>query len=289
MEMISNLPIELRVEIFRRFVDLRAISKDMKTELQNKWFQLYYDKAWKLIIDRQYNQCIDMVLFMRNTVKEKDMNAFNNRIVVIMRVLLMADMDSETMLIEVENIFLLKWKSQLFRKSLSWYDVNSSINVDWHANNFINELPTSTGNKWSKKAILYEYNRHFVKELGRDNFQTIFDFLNKFPLSFLIVAFKYYECEHLENDLVHLIVVTSRYHSHFMDYLFELKESNCIRLFVEKVTCIRLFVENVNSIQLGQDIKNTLVVAIVKHLKKKAYEVKNMFMSVFEVLTNCCK
>ena len=286
MEMISNLPIELRVEIFRRFVDLRAISKDMKTELQNKWFQLYYDKAWKLIIDRQYNQCIDMVLFMQNTVKEKYMKVFNK----IIRILLLADMDSEEiMLIQFENIFQLQSKSRLFRKILSWYDDNSSINVDLHVNNFINELPTFTGNEWSKKAILFECNRHFVKELGRDNFQTIFHFLNKFPLSFLIVAFKYYECEYLENDLVHLIADTSRYHSHFMDQLDEFKESNCIRQFVEKVNCIRLFVEKVNSIQLEQDIKNTLVVAIVKHLKEKAYEVKKMFMSVFELLTNCRK
>ena len=77
------------------------------------------------------------------------------------------DMDSELseiMLIQVENIDMLKSRSQLFRNILSDYDVNSSINVDCHVNNYINELPTFTGNKWSEKATLFECNRHFVEK-----------------------------------------------------------------------------------------------------------------------------
>ena len=84
MEMITNLPLELRVEIFKRFVDLRALSKNMKAELQNKWFNLFYDKAWQLIHACQYDQCMDIVLFLRNTVSEKDMKSeFHNRIELI--------------------------------------------------------------------------------------------------------------------------------------------------------------------------------------------------------------
>ena len=92
--MITNLPLELRVEIFKRFVDLRALSKNMKAELQSKWFNLFYDKAWRLTQDRQYDQSTDIVHFLRNTVNEKDiklpqLSAFDNRIDVMLRVLLM--------------------------------------------------------------------------------------------------------------------------------------------------------------------------------------------------------
>jgi hypothetical protein len=84
MEMIANLPLEIRMIIFREIVSLNAISKDMKAELQNKWFNLFYDKAWQLIHACQYDQCMDIVLFLRNTVSEKDMKSeFHNRIELI--------------------------------------------------------------------------------------------------------------------------------------------------------------------------------------------------------------
>ena len=82
--MIANLPLEIRMIIFREIVSLNAISKDMKAELQNKWFNLFYDKAWQLIHACQYDQCMDIVLFLRNTVSEKDMKSeFHNRIELI--------------------------------------------------------------------------------------------------------------------------------------------------------------------------------------------------------------
>ena len=84
MDMVDNLPIEIRMKIFRELVSLNAISKDMKAELQNKWFNLFYDKAWQLIHACQYDQCMDIVLFLRNTVSEKDMKSeFHNRIELI--------------------------------------------------------------------------------------------------------------------------------------------------------------------------------------------------------------
>ena len=94
MEMIANLPLEIRMIIFREIVSLNAISKDMKAELQSKWFNLFYDKAWRLTQDRQYDQSTDIVHFLRNTVNEKDiklpqLSAFDNRIDVMLRVLLM--------------------------------------------------------------------------------------------------------------------------------------------------------------------------------------------------------
>ena len=69
MDMISNLPLELRIEIFKRFV---LISKDMKTELQNKWFNLFYEKAWKFAQDPYNSQCIDILFFLKNTVIQQD-------------------------------------------------------------------------------------------------------------------------------------------------------------------------------------------------------------------------
>ena len=90
--MIANLPLELRLEIFKRFVDSRALSKDMKAELQSKWFDLFYAKAWNLIKDRQYDQSTDIVLFLQNTVNEKEiklaqLSAFDNRIEVVTHIL----------------------------------------------------------------------------------------------------------------------------------------------------------------------------------------------------------
>ena len=67
MDIISHLPIEIRVMIFRELVSLNAIGKDMKAELQSKWFNLFYDKALKLIEDHQYDQSINIVLFLHNT------------------------------------------------------------------------------------------------------------------------------------------------------------------------------------------------------------------------------
>ena len=145
---------------------------------------------------------------------------------------------SEIMLIQVENIDLLKSRSQLFRNILSDYEVNSSINVDWHVNYFMNEYPTFTGNKWSKKARLIECNRYLVKDLG-NNLKTVFDFQKSYALSFTIVAFDYYGCDELQEELVHLIAQTPI--KYFMNHLFELSaESNSIRLFVEKVNLIKL-------------------------------------------------
>ena len=84
MDMVDNLPIEIRMKIFRELVSLNAIGKDMKAELQSKWFNLFYDKAWQLIHACQYDQCMDIVLFLRNTVSEKDMKSeFHNRIELI--------------------------------------------------------------------------------------------------------------------------------------------------------------------------------------------------------------
>ena len=94
MEMIANLPLELRVEIFKRFVDLRALSKDMKTELLKKWFRLFYDKTWRLIKDRQYDQSTDIVHFLQNTVNENNdiklaqLSELENGIEVIIHMLL---------------------------------------------------------------------------------------------------------------------------------------------------------------------------------------------------------
>ena len=87
MDMISHLPLELRVEIFKRFVDLRALSKDMKTELQSTWFNLFYDKALKLIEDHQYDQSINIVLFLHNTVIEQDIKINDKIILKILRIL----------------------------------------------------------------------------------------------------------------------------------------------------------------------------------------------------------
>ena len=69
MDMISNLPLELRIEIFKRFV---LISKDMKTELQSKWFILFFKKARLLYEDCHYDQCIDTIRFLRDTVTESE-------------------------------------------------------------------------------------------------------------------------------------------------------------------------------------------------------------------------
>ena len=78
MDMINQLPIE------RRFVSLNAINQDMKTELQSKWFNLFYDKALKLIEDHQYDQSINIVLFLHNTVIEQDIKINDNRILTIL-------------------------------------------------------------------------------------------------------------------------------------------------------------------------------------------------------------
>jgi hypothetical protein len=149
------------------------------------------------------------------------------------------DMDSELseiMLIQVENIDMLKSRSQLFRNILIDYDVNSSINVDWHVNNYFNELPTFTGNKWSDKATIFECNRMFVKELGRNNFKSVRDFRSGYPLSFLIVVFNYYGCKDLASDLDELIATTpGRHLSQIMDHLLVVCEySKSVRQFVEK-------------------------------------------------------
>ena len=62
MDIISQLPIEIKMIIFRRLVGLNAIKKDMKAELQNKWFILFLKKARKLHEDCQYYQCSDTIL-----------------------------------------------------------------------------------------------------------------------------------------------------------------------------------------------------------------------------------
>ena len=84
MDMVDNLPIEIRMKIFRELVSLNAINKDMKTELQSKWFNLFYDKALKLIEDHQYDQSTNIVLFLRNTVIEQDIKINDNRILTIL-------------------------------------------------------------------------------------------------------------------------------------------------------------------------------------------------------------
>ena len=95
MDMISHLPLELRVEIFKRFVDLRALSKDMKTELQSTWFNLFYDKALKLIEDHQYDQSTNIVLFLHNTVIEQDIKINDNRILTILIILVVQKVNSQ--------------------------------------------------------------------------------------------------------------------------------------------------------------------------------------------------
>ena len=66
MDMINQLPIE------RRFVSLNAINQDMKTELQSKWFILFFKKARLLYEDCHYDQCIDTIRFLRDTVTESE-------------------------------------------------------------------------------------------------------------------------------------------------------------------------------------------------------------------------
>ena len=134
--------------------------------------------------------------------------------------------------IQVQNIDLLKSRSQLFRNILIDYDVNSSINVDWHINYFINELPTFI----QRATTLIEINRNLVKDLGNKS-ETVSKFRNEYPLSFLIVTLNYYECGELQEELVHLITLTpERYLTSIMEYLIELSVcSDSIKKFLEKV------------------------------------------------------
>ena len=95
MDMVDNLPIEIRMKIFRELVSLNAIGKDMKAELQSKWFNLFYDKALKLIEDHQYDQSTNIVLFLRNTVIEQDIKINDNRILTILIILVVQKVNSQ--------------------------------------------------------------------------------------------------------------------------------------------------------------------------------------------------
>ena len=76
---------------------------------------------------------------------------------------------SELMLIQVQNIDVLKSRSQLFRNILCKHDNtdNSLINVDYHVNYFINELPA-----FVERTTIVECNRLLVKDLG-DKTKTV--------------------------------------------------------------------------------------------------------------------
>ena len=70
MDMISHLPIEIRLQILKRFINLMAISDGMKKELHRQWFDFFLNYAHKLFQDRKYGQCDDIVFFMLDTVIE---------------------------------------------------------------------------------------------------------------------------------------------------------------------------------------------------------------------------
>ena len=141
--------------------------------------------------------------------------------------------------IHVQNIDVLKSRSRLFRKILCGRDNidNSLVNVDKHINIFINELPTFI----QRATTLIEINRNLVKDLGNKS-ETVSNFINEYPLSFLIVKLNYYECDELQEELVHSIAETpERCVTKIMKYLIELSaNSNSIRMFVEKVNSFKL-------------------------------------------------
>lgn len=69
MEIVRNLPIELRVKIYRRFVNRMAINKNVKNELQRIWFKLFLNRAYNLYQNLQFGQCNDIMSFLLETVK----------------------------------------------------------------------------------------------------------------------------------------------------------------------------------------------------------------------------
>ena len=141
---------------------------------------------------------------------------------------------SELMLIQVQNIDVLKSRSQLFRNILCKHDNtdNSLINVDYHVNYFINELPA-----FVERTTIVECNRLLVKDLG-DKTKMFNHFKNNYALRFLIVTFHYYGCDNLQKWLIHLIEETpERCLTKIMKLLIKSSEnSDSIKTFVEKVT-----------------------------------------------------
>ena len=141
---------------------------------------------------------------------------------------------SELMLIQVQNIDVLKSRSQLFRNILCKHDNtdNSLINVDYHVNYFINEL-----SPFRRDTTAY-INRLIIKDLG-DNTKTVNDFRYDYPLSQLIVSFNYYGCDQFQEELVNSIAAETpeRYLNSIMEFLIKLSDkSDSIKTFVEKVT-----------------------------------------------------